>query len=663
MGDINQDDIDKLLQDALGEEKESCPLPIPDLKESGVATQDDIDALFASVAGEEPAGKAESPPEPPSATTPPPAGETAGQDDIDALFASAVSGGGPAGKAASPSESPPAAGKTTGRDDLDALMAAVDAATESSLDAKIPDESEEEPTTLISPAAASGDSAAAEPVFRGGGEKAAVPPESPAAPDSDPDEIDSAAADLDLDEIMKEVAAAAPPPPVKPAAQVPPPAPVPDPKPSPPPPPVAAAPPPPRREFTVLSGAGEAASLANQAASLLNSLSEKADGYLRAWAAADGEAKELRSRALAEERRRISLESEKSALVRELEDIRRQLGEAEGTKLAGEESRRVLESSLQSKIRGLEGRLSLADSEGAALKEELVRVRNQATGIDLENRRVRFEAERLRNEAESERMERLRIQRALENREKELQALQAQTAGQASSLFIDELHRLVRRLETELEARTSGAHEALLQLDRLEASGDMVPVTANLRAALLRAAGADGEADDALRSLGREAAGIRGAAALAPGKPEITSFEAALATYNFADAIEAAGALLREARATPSLLMRKIYQCPALRRPEAGDRLPDLTRLLEGLRTVQEANDRARGSESGESEVFHVRMFDFLHNLVRLKIVNRLSGDIWRLFLDLRGRFSFVTSDRQWAEYRDNTLGNREAKG
>jgi hypothetical protein len=55
-------------------------------------------------------------------------------------------------------------------------------------------------------------------------------------------------------------------------------------------------------------------------------------------------------------------------------------------------------------------------------------------------------------------------------------------------------------------------------------------------------------------------------------------------------------------------------------------------------------------------------MFDFLHNLVRLKIVTRLAGEVWRIFLDLRGRFSFVTSDRQWAEYRDNTLGNKGAK-
>ncbi len=57
-----------------------------------------------------------------------------------------------------------------------------------------------------------------------------------------------------------------------------------------------------------------------------------------------------------------------------------------------------------------------------------------------------------------------------------------------------------------------------------------------------------------------------------------------------------------------------------------------------------------------------MHLFDFLHNLVKLKLINRMSGDMWRLFLDLRGRFSFVNSDRQWAEYRDRTLGDSGAK-
>ena len=48
--------------------------------------------------------------------------------------------------------------------------------------------------------------------------------------------------------------------------------------------------------------------------------------------------------------------------------------------------------------------------------------------------------------------------------------------------------------------------------------------------------------------------------------------------------------------------------------------------------------------------------FDLLHALVRLKLVSRATPAIWDLFLELRGRFSFLTSDRQWKEYRDRVL-------
>jgi hypothetical protein len=206
-----------------------------------------------------------------------------------------------------------------------------------------------------------------------------------------------------------------------------------------------------------------------------------------------------------------------------------------------------------------------------------------------------------------------------------------------------------------LDARSSGAHDALKQLDRLDVGEDQVPVVANLRAALMAALGRE-DADDALKSLGRDASGIKGPGAVAPQKAEMVSFESALSTYNLVQAVDVAGALLRESCTTPGGLMRKVYQNSALRRPEVAEHLGDLSRLLEGLRTIQESTDRSRGAESGESEVFYVHMFDFLHNLVRMKLVNRLSGDMWRLVLDLRGRFSFVTSDKQWSEYRDKTL-------
>ncbi|MCC8165882.1 MAG: hypothetical protein LIQ31_06980, partial [Planctomycetes bacterium] len=501
--------------------------------------------------------------------------------------------------------------------------------------------------------------------------------------------------DLDMEELLRQVSEAAPPPPPRPTpapsmdaaetaiispdvstalaqagvsgitdAPLPPPPPpaAPAAYPTPPVPAGAAAPSGARREFSVLYGAGEVESVANQINALLNTMSEKAHSYMQAWIAADSEAKELRARALTEERRRNSLAVEKEALSRQIDEMRSKLNELEGIKIAGEESRRTMETSYQAQIRELESRVSLLTTETQTLKDELTRTQNTATGVDMESRRARFEVDRLKNEVESERMERLRIQRALENREKELQAMQAQSSGQASALFIDELHRLVRRLETELEARSSGAYEALKQLDRMEVPEHLVPAAANLRAGLMQALGQEHEAEDALKSLGREASGVKGPGAISPEKPEMVSFESALSTYSLVQAVEIAGALLRDAQASPSALMRKIYLCPALRRPEVADHLADLSRLLEGLRTVQEANDRARGVESGESEVFHIHLFDFLHNLVRLKLITRLSGDIWRLFLDLRGRFSFITSDKQWADYRDGMLKDKNIK-
>lgn len=746
MSDINQDDIDKLLQDALMGEGDDSPaqdvpppeVSLPDLE--GAASQDDIDALFAAVGAGEPvpapAPAAVPEPAPPAKTdeggaanqddidalfaavgdaggetAEPEAGGVANQDDIDALFAS-VGGDAPEPAAAGPGQpAEPEAGGVANQDDIDALFSAVDNAPEPEPERGQVDQDDinalfeselAEAEAVVDKEAAAADSDLNELLSSIAGEEPAGE-DAPFVPTDDtetamPEEAERsepAADDIDMDELLRQVAEAAPPPPPPPPktpmldagdttvlspdvstalaqAQAEamqhhaPPAAMPPPAPPVPPPQVPAAPPPPsaaaiapsgqRREFSVLYGAGEVESVANQINALLNTMSEKAHGYMQAWISADSEAKELRSRALEEERRRTTLESERGALSRQLDELRLRLGELEGGKIAEEESRRTLETTHKAKIRELESQVSLLSSEAETLKNELTRVRNQATGVDIESRRARFEVDRLKNEVESERMERLRIQRALENREKEIQAMQSQSQGQASSLFIDELHRLVRRLESELDARSAGAHEALKQLDRLETTEAMVPVAANLRASLMQALGQDGDAADALKSLGREAAGIKGPAAVAPGKAEMVSFESALSTYNLTGAVEVAGSLLRDASATPGTLMRKIYQCPALRRPEVGDYLVDLARLLEGLRTVQESNDRTRGSETGESEVFYVHMFDFLHNLVCLKLINRLSGDIWRLFLDLRGRFSFVTSDKQWAEYRDKTL-------
>ena len=769
MGDYNQEEIDRLLSEAIDEGADSKDTnggasnhasqedidalfatvvdgtgndngsgfnagegadPSDDL--GGLADQADIDALFAA-AGHGPASEEE----PDDAPVPAPASEpgledmtgAADQADIDALFASV------AANIPNPVAIPESAlaasadlaltdteytdtvhfsdadddddDEMPGNSSLDALLSSItassgavdgegdesDSASEQEksfdmdalMDQIIDDASASEPAadpaadinavTVILPSSAFQvpDDPSAPPL---------PPPPTPPAPSPEAGMYDDAAATLILeDSVLGEHGAplVAAPGPVAP----PPPAPVPTPAPAPVPVPRSFAPPPapvpysipasmplppmpasmqsmpsaPRDALSVMSSAGEVESMAGQISGMLGQLSEKAHRYMQAWFAADSEAKELRVRLHTEERFKAVVQGERDALAKELEFVRNKMGTVEGEKIGIEESKRTVEATFHSQVRELESRVTIQASELDSLKNELTRARTEATGIDIESRRSRFEADRLKNEVDAERMERIRIQRALENREKELQAMQAQSSGQASSLFIDELHRLVRRLESELDARTSGAHEALRQLDRLDAPENMVPVVANLRAALMQAMGADDSHDDAIRSLGREAGRVRGPQGLAPGKTEMLSFESALSTYDFLGALDTAGALLREVKATPAALMRRVYQCPALRRTEVAEHLSDLSRLLEGLRTVQESADRARGGESGESEVFYVQMFDFLHNLVRLKVVNRMAGEIWRIFLDLRGRFSFVTSDKQWSEYRDNVLG------
>jgi hypothetical protein len=415
-----------------------------------------------------------------------------------------------------------------------------------------------------------------------------------------------------------------------------------------------------RESRALLSGAGEIEGLSGQLASLIGVLSEKARRFQAAWLASDHELKELRTRFTLEDHRRATLEAEKQALREEADHIRQRLSRVDGEKLASEEAGRTNTQALETKIRELDARTNMLSAEADALREEMTRARNEATGADLEARRARFEADRLKGEIESERMERLRIQRVLENREKELQVVQAKNAGQSSTLFLDELHRLVRRLESELDVRTAAAHEALAQLDRLPAEDESVAVVSNLRAALLSAAGNAPDAGDALKTLSRETGAPQGGRAAEPRtRADLVGFETSLATYDLSTAADLAALLVREGEASPLILMKKIYQCPSLRRAETADHLGPLTKLLEGLRTVQESSDRARGQEGPEADRFYVQLFDFLHNLVRLKLVTRATGDAWRLFLDLRGRFSFATSDKEWSRYRDEVLAAR----
>lgn len=236
--------------------------------------------------------------------------------------------------------------------------------------------------------------------------------------------------------------------------------------------------------------------------------------------------------------------------------------------------------------------------------------------------------------------------------------MQAQSAGHASTLFLDELHRLVRRLESELDMRTSAAHEALTVLDRMKMPDDLDMYTSSLRHALSAAAGLTPEEDDALRSLSRDAERPKPAVDTAPPAPGGDSFEKAITRYDFAKAAGIASAGMRSGEQTPLYYMDAIYRTEALRRPEMADHLDDLVALLRGIRDVQLAADKARGRESVETEQLAVRMFDYLHTLVRLRLVTRATQTAWHFFLDLRGRFSFLTSDRQWGEYRDKVLAS-----
>ncbi|MCX7933710.1 MAG: hypothetical protein N3A66_00445 [Planctomycetota bacterium] len=414
-----------------------------------------------------------------------------------------------------------------------------------------------------------------------------------------------------------------------------------------------------RESLSLLESAGEVEGVAGQIASLLGQLAERARRFQTSWLASDQEAKELRTRLAAEEHRRLVLESERRALQEEVETLRKRLSAAEAEKLAQQEAARTEIAGLQMRQREQETRIGLLESQIRSLEEEMNRARSEATSADLESRRARFEADRLRAEIESERMERMRLQRALDNREKELQAIQAQTAGQASSLFLDELHRLVRRLERELDLRTSAAHEALIALDRLQTTEEMTPIISVLRAALLTAAGQEVDESDTLRKLGVEvdkAATPSSATAVSPVERNLGAFEVSLAALDLTHAREIAAELLKEGRATPAHLMSKIYLSPGLRREEVRSRLDDVVSLMQDVRQAQDAADKTRGRQGADTEQLYAQMFDYFHNLVRLKILTRANTGAWEFFLDLRSRYSFITSDKQWQEYRDRVL-------
>lgn len=416
------------------------------------------------------------------------------------------------------------------------------------------------------------------------------------------------------------------------------------------------------QESLSLSGSsGEVENLAGQMSGLLGQLSERARRFQAAWLNTDQENRELQHRLMLAEQKVYAVTGEKESLLNENGALRKNCSRVEGEKLAAVESHRTEIASLELKIREQESRNAMLETEVRSLKEELERARNDSTGSDLESRRARFELERITGELSAERQERGRLQRALENREKELQAMQAQSAGHASTLFLDELHRLVRRLESELDIRTSAAHEAMSVFDRMSFLPEQQMYAATLRTSISTACGLTPDEGDALKNLDQQSQ--IGQATLDPAPaPGADSFKTALERYDFARASGIASAQMRAGQRSPLEFMQELYGVEMLRRPEIGAKLDDLTALLRGIKTLQEASDRARGRESEQTERLFVLIFDLLHTLVRLKLISRATPGIWDLFLELRGRFSFLTSDRQWREYRDRIIGgNRNA--
>ena len=410
------------------------------------------------------------------------------------------------------------------------------------------------------------------------------------------------------------------------------------------------------QESLSLSGSsGEVENLTGQMSGLLGQLSERARRFQAAWLTADQQTQELRHTLTLTQQKVHVLSGEKESLQGEIHTLRKQYSQVEGEKLASSEAHRTEIASLELQLREQESRNNMISSEIRSLKEELERARNETTGSDLESRRSRFELERITSELTAEKQERQRLARALENREKELQAMQAQSAGHASTLFLDELHRLVRRLESELDIRTSSAHEALTVIDRMEFLPEQEMYASTLRSAVTAAAGLTPDENDALKILDKQA--ITGQQSLEPAPPPGSdSFKAALERYDFAKASAIASASMRAGEKTPLDFVKVIHDAAILKRPEISKYLDDLSAMLRGIKNLQEASDRARGKEGDNTEMLCVLIFDLLHTFVRMKIIGRATTSIWDLFLELRGRFSFLTSDRQWKEYRDRLL-------
>jgi hypothetical protein len=416
-----------------------------------------------------------------------------------------------------------------------------------------------------------------------------------------------------------------------------------------------------RESLSLVEAGSELENMTGEIAGLLGQLTERARRYQNACSSANHDINDLKSRLRAEERKTSVLKSEKSLLQEELLEMRSRLEQAENSHLKKVEEDQQRIASLEAQVREKENRVRQLEAQGKSLGDELDQTETKVTQAEMEARKARFELERLRNDVDAERQERARLQRALDAREKEIQAIQERGSGEASTIFIDELHRLVRRYENELNVRTGAARDALNALERLRGTPENQELLHVIKENVRNAAALDLDAD-ALKQISRGSGGPaasrhdRGEGPVGEVADSVEDFARDIEALEFESATTRAGRLLNSRQASPLLLMERVYAARSLREGRVASHLMGLVTLLRQLVDAQSAIDRARGRETQETERFYVQLFDLLHHLVRIKAITRATPEAWRFFLDLRGRYSFITSDAQWAAYRDKQL-------
>jgi hypothetical protein len=416
-----------------------------------------------------------------------------------------------------------------------------------------------------------------------------------------------------------------------------------------------------RETLSLMEAGTEIEGITGEIASLLGQLSERARRYQNGWQTGNQEVKELRGKLRAAEKQINLLNSEKLSLQDELISYKSRVAAIEEEHSLSVDKNQTDIATLNSKLREREGRINQLESEVKSLNQELSNAHNSVANSDVESRRAAFGLERVKNELESERQERARLQRMLEMREQELQAVQARSAGEASSLFLDELHRLIRRLESELNVRTGAARDALKAVENLSGGSADSSSVDLARKSLLVASGLD-ENSDALRELSRmseqPSASVSDAGRTPPGAFAISLDDLSrdLDSFNIEDAALKVSRIISEKTSSPVQIMERVYNSTAMHSEEVCRHLVSTIMMLRNLHETQAKIDATRGRETTETERLYVQMFDLLHKFVRMKAINKSTPDAWRFFLDIRGRYTFITSDAQWEAYKNKQL-------